>query len=298
MAYTNSKLVSYKKLSPNYNDRGGKAIKKITIHHMAGNLSVEKCGDLFAAKSRQASSNYGVGTDGRIAMYVEEKNRSWCSSNANNDYQAITIEVANCGGAPDWKVSDKAIESTIKLCVDICKRNGIKELKFTGDAFGNLTLHKYFAATACPGKYLESKIPYIVKEVNKKLKATTTTTNSSSTTKKKSNAEIAKEVINGKWGNGTERKKKLEAAGYNYSAVQKEVDKLLAADAKTTSSFAIGNKVKLTSSAKYYNGKSIPSWVKNSTLYVREIDGDRIVISTLKSGAVTGAVNKKYLKKV
>ena len=86
MAYTNSKLVSYKKLSPNYNNRLGKKIKKITIHHMAGNLSVEKCGELFAAKSRRASSNYAVGTDGRIAMYVEEKNRSWCSSSATNDY--------------------------------------------------------------------------------------------------------------------------------------------------------------------------------------------------------------------
>lgn len=180
--YTNSSLVSYKKLSPNYNQRLGRKIKKITIHHMAGNLSVEKCGELFANKSRKASSNYAVGTDGRIAMYVEEKNRSWCSSSASNDYQAITIEVANCGGAPDWKVSDKAIEATIALCVDICKRNGIKKLNFTGNKKGNLTLHKYFTATACPGKYLESKIPYIVKEVNKKLNPTTTTANNNKAT--------------------------------------------------------------------------------------------------------------------
>lgn len=182
MAYTNSKLVSYTKLSPNYNSRGNKRITKITIHHMAGNLTVEKCGAMFAEKSRKASSNYGVGTDGRIAMYVEEKNRSWCSSNATNDYQAITIEVANCGGAPDWKVSDKALDATIELCVDICKRNGIKELNFTGNSKGNLTLHKYFAATECPGKYLESKIPYIVKEVNKKLNPTTTTANNNKAT--------------------------------------------------------------------------------------------------------------------
>ena len=292
MAYTNSKLVSYIKLSPNYNDRKGKQIKKITIHHMAGNLTVEKCGALFADKKREASSNYGVDNNGRVGMYVEEKNRSWCSSNSTNDYQAITIEVANCGGAPDWKVSDKAIATTIELCVDICKRNGIKELNFTGDANGNLTLHKYFAATACPGKYLESKIPYIVKQVNAKLKKSTATTNNSSTSKKKSNTEIAKEVINGKWGNGDARKKKLEAAGYNYSAIQKEVNKLLAAN-----TFKEGDKVKLVKGATFYNGKSISSWVFNSTLYVREIDGDRIVISTLKKGAVTGAVHKKYLQK-
>lgn len=226
--YTNSKLINYTKLSPNYNDRQGKQIKKITIHHMAGNLTVEQCGNVFANSSRQASSNYGIDTNGKIAMYVEEKNRSWCSSNANNDYQAITIEVANCGGAPDWKVSDKALAATINLCVDICKRNGIKELNFTGDASGNLTQHNYFSATACPGPYLKSKFSYIAKEVNKKLKSATTTT--TTTTKKKTNAEIAKEVLAGKWGNGEERKKKLTAAGYNYDAVQKEVTKLKSAN--------------------------------------------------------------------
>ena len=138
---------------------------------MAGNLSIESCGAGFAQPTRRASSNYGIGTDGRIGLYVEEKDRSWCSSNSDNDNRAVTIEVANCGGAPEWKVSDKALAALIELCVDICKRNGIKELKFTGDKSGNLTLHKYFKATECPGKYLESKIPYIVKEVNKRLAA-------------------------------------------------------------------------------------------------------------------------------
>lgn len=293
MAYTNSKLISYTKLSPNYNSRGSRKIKKITIHHMAGNLTVEQCGDLFSKKSRQASSNYGIGTDGRIALYVEEKNRSWCSSSSANDYQAITIEVANCKGAPNWEVSDKAYKSLINLCVDICKRNGIKELNFTGDASGNLTQHNYFAATACPGPYLKSKFSSIAKEVNKQLKATTTTTNNNSSTKKKTNAEIAKEVVAGKWGNGEDRKKKLKAAGYDYEAIQKEVNKLM-----TATSLSIGNRVKLTSGAKYYNGKSIPSWLFEAVLYVREIDGDRVVISTAKTGDITGAVNKKYLKKV
>ena len=231
--YTNSKLISYTKLSPNYNPRNGREIKKITIHHMAGNLTVEQCGNIFASSSRQASSNYGIGTDGRIAMYVEEKNRSWCSSSSSNDYQAITIEVANCKGAPNWEVSDKAMKSLINLCVDICKRNNIKELNFTGNANGNLTQHNYFAATACPGPYLKSKFSYIATEVNKQLKKTTTTTSTSTTTKKKTNAEIAKEVLAGKWGNGTERKNKLTAAGYNYDAVQKEVTKLKEANTIT-----------------------------------------------------------------
>lgn len=172
MAYTNSKLVDYTRISPNRTKSRKNKITKITIHHMAGNLSVETCGAHFANAKARVSSNYGVGSDGRIGLYVEEKDRSWCSSSATNDNCAITIEVANCGGAPEWKVSDKALAATIELCVDICKRNGIKELKFTGDASGNLTLHKFFKATECPGKYLESKIPYIVKEVNERLNPT------------------------------------------------------------------------------------------------------------------------------
>jgi hypothetical protein len=102
-------------------------------------------------------------------MYVEEKNRAWTSSNRDNDNRAITLEVVNDGGAPDWHVSDKALQATIDLCVDICKRNGIARLNYTGDKSGNLTMHKWFAATQCPGPYLESKFPYIAEEVNKRL---------------------------------------------------------------------------------------------------------------------------------
>lgn len=166
---SNSPLVSYTKISPNSTNPRNNAIKKITIHHMAGNLSIEACGNVFATTKRQASSNYGVGSDGRIGLYVEEKNRSWCSSNRENDNQAVTIEVANDGGAPDWHVSDKALASTINLCADICRRNGIAKLNYTGDASGNLTEHNYFAYTLCPGPYLKSKLSYIASEVNKRL---------------------------------------------------------------------------------------------------------------------------------
>lgn len=166
---SNSKLATYKKLSPNCTKPRGGKIRKITIHHMAGNLSVERCGEVFADPSRQASSNYGVGTDGRIGLYVDEANRAWTSSNAGNDDVAVTIEVANDGGAPNWHVSDRALMATIDLCVDICKRNGIERLNYTGGASGNLTMHKWFAATTCPGPYLESKFPYIAEQVNKRL---------------------------------------------------------------------------------------------------------------------------------
>lgn len=146
---SNSLLVNYVKLSPNYNPRTSK-VKKITIHHMGGNLSVQTCGDVFAKSEREASANYGIDTNGLVGMYVEEKNRAWTSSNFYNDNQAITIEVANDGGAPDWHVSDKALNKLVELCVDICKRNGIEKLNYTYDSNGNLTRHNMFTSTVCP----------------------------------------------------------------------------------------------------------------------------------------------------
>lgn len=179
---SNSSLVTYINLSPNYSVVENKQNKKITIHHMAGNISIETCGKIFAKKSRKASSNYGIGSDGRIGMYVEEKHRSWCSSSRSNDSQAITIEVANDSKGPEWHVSDKAMASLINLCVDICKRNGIKALNYTGDASGNLTKHEYFANTNCPGPYLGGKFAYIASEVNKRLTSSQSSSSASSST--------------------------------------------------------------------------------------------------------------------
>ena len=167
---TSSKLVNYTQLSPNCSVRSGK-ISKITIHHMAGNLTVERCGSEFAKTSRQASSNYGIGTDGRIALYVDEAYRAWTTSSRANDDVAVTIEVANSVAADPWPVSDAAYESLIRLCVDICQRNGIAALNYTGDKTGNLTAHRWFAATLCPGPYLYERFPAIAAEVNKRLAA-------------------------------------------------------------------------------------------------------------------------------
>lgn len=171
---SNSSLVDYTKLSPNCNKPRNKPITKITIHHMAGNLSVESCGSIFSNPNRGGSSNYGIGSDGRVGLYVEEKNRAWTSSSGANDNQAVTIEVANIKGAPNWEVGATAYAKLIDLCVDICKRNNIPELIWTGDKNGTLTCHYMFAATACPGPYLKSKMVDIAKEVNARLKNAST----------------------------------------------------------------------------------------------------------------------------
>ena len=166
---SNSSLVDYVKISPNKTSPRNHKIDRITIHHMAGNLSVETCGNVFAPSSRQASANYGIDSDGRVGMYVDEKDRSWCSSNKANDHRAVTIEVADDVIGNGWHSSDKAMNKLVELCADICRRNGITRLNYTGDTNGNLTMHKWFASTDCPGAYLESKFPWIAEQVNKKL---------------------------------------------------------------------------------------------------------------------------------
>lgn len=165
---SNSNLVDIVVTSPNSSPRTSK-IDTITIHHMATKATAEVCAVSFQPASRKASANYCIGYDGSVALSVDESRRSWCSSSRENDDRAITIECSNDGGAPDWHVSDATMEKLIELCVDICQRNGIPELRYTGDTDGNMTLHKWFASTACPGPYLGSKMEWIQDEVNRRL---------------------------------------------------------------------------------------------------------------------------------
>lgn len=304
---SNSPLVSYTKFSPNKSSPRNHKIDTVTIHCVVGQCSVETLGNVFAPTSRQASSNYGIGYDGRIGMYVEEKDRSWCSSNAANDNRAITIEVASDTKEP-YAVNAKAYAALIDLLVDICKRNGIKELVWSTNKADrvnhkngcNMTVHRDYANKSCPGTYLYERHAQIASEVNKRLGSTNikpapekpsgglyrvqtgafkskanadamlakvkakgfdtymvkvgdlykiqvgafkVKANAEATLKKlqaagfsgfitteqgagKSVDELAREVLQGKWGNGAERKKRLEAAGYDYAAVQKKVNQL------------------------------------------------------------------------
>lgn len=178
---SNSSLVNYTKISPNKNSPRNHSIDTITIHCVVGQCSVETLGSMFADPNYGASSNYGVGPDGRIGMYVEEKDRSWCSSSPSNDNRAVTIEVASDTSEP-YAVTDEALNALIKLVADVCKRNGIKQLKWKGDPSlvgqidrQNMTVHKWFDSKACPGTYLYNKYPYIASEVNKILGSVSST---------------------------------------------------------------------------------------------------------------------------
>jgi len=171
MGFTNSSLVTYVNLSPNYNVRTQSKITKITVHHTAGVGTAKHYVDGFAKKSRKASANYCIGYQGDIGMSVEEKNRAWTSSSSWNDQRAITIEASNDQVGGNWHVSDATVASIINLCVDICQRNAIPNLVYDGTKNGSYTWHCMYAATACPGPYLKQLTPYIVQKVNEKLAA-------------------------------------------------------------------------------------------------------------------------------
>lgn len=280
MAYTNSKLVTYQRLTSDRTAPRKYKIDTITIHCYVGQVTAKQGCDYFATTSRQVSSNYVVGYDGSIGLSVEEKNRAWTSggkdangniirvngiSGSDNDHRAVTIEVA-CDPNPPYAVTDKAMKALIELVADICKRNDIKKLLWKADKSlvgqvdkQNMTVHRWFAQTACPGDYLYKKHSYIADQVNKKLGAT----------------EVAKPAPESKPAATTKP-----------------------ATTTSTPAFKVGDEVKLVEGAKYTNGKAIPKWLVGKKVYVREIrkNGD-IVFSTLKIGLITGVVDDKYLVK-
>ncbi len=325
--------------SPNHYDGRKYPITKLTVHHVAGKLKAATIGNIFLKPTRKASSTYGIGYDGEIAQYVDEADAPWTSSNYDNDNRAITFEVSNSAVGGDWPVSDAALESLIKLCVDCVQRNpGIKEIEFTGDKTGNLTMHKWFAATACPGPYLEGKFPYIANEINKRLgliedddekdsaaaPAPTTLYRVQVGAFTKLSGAIAQrdkvkaagfqtylvkaddglyKVQTGayaKYANALAQVSKLKNASFNAFVTTKSgvpVDEVMEEDNEVV--LDEGDKVRMAVGATVYGkSKKFQSWVYNATLYVREINGDRIVVSTQKTGAITGAVHKKYLTKI
>lgn len=204
MKMSNSPLVSYTKLSPNHSGKRKVPIDTITIHCVVGHASLETLGNIFLPTSRQASCNYGIDDNGKVGMYVEEDNRSWCTSSSANDQRAVTIEVASDNTAP-YKVTDKALKGLIELCADICKRNGIKQLLWKGDKSligqtdkQNMSVHRWFANKSCPGDYLYEKHGYIADEVTKFLQA-----NNDATGVGKPTVPTEKEIyrVRAKWNN-------------------------------------------------------------------------------------------------
>ena len=323
MKMSNSALVNYTKISPNRTSPRKNKIDTITIHCVVGQCSVETLGAIFAPSSRQASSNYGVGYDGRFGMYCEEKDRSWCSSSAANDNRAITIEVASDTTEP-YAVNDKAYAALLDLVTDICRRNGIKKLVWSTKKNErvnhlngcNLTVHRDYANKSCPGNYLYERQGAIAAEVNKRLGASAAepeTPSSGTNTlykvqtgafKQKSNAQALEKklkaagfdtyVVNtggyykvqvgaySKKANAEAMLAKLKAAGYSDAFITTGSGGTAAQEIK------VGSSVRLNKGAKTYDGKSLASFVYNRDHVVKEISGDRAVITY--GGVVVAAV--------
>lgn len=179
---SNSPYVVYTKLSPNNSGIRTMAIDRITPHCVVGQFSVENMGKLFSSTERKASSNYGIGNDGRIGMFVPENMRSWCSSSWANDQRAVTIECASDATAP-YAMNYAVYNSLIELCVDICKRNGKTVLLWLGTKEKTLsylpksnemvlTVHRWFANKSCPGNWLYSRLGSLAESVTKELSRT------------------------------------------------------------------------------------------------------------------------------
>lgn len=323
MKMSNSALVNYTKISPNRTSPRKNKIDTITIHCVVGQCSVETLGAIFAPSSRQASSNYGVGYDGRFGMYCEEKDRSWCSSSAANDNRAITIEVASDTTEP-YAVNDKAYAALLDLVTDICRRNGIKKLVWSTKKNErvnhlngcNLTVHRDYANKSCPGNYLYERQGAIAAEVNKRLGASAEepeTPSSGTGTlykvqtgafKQKSNAQALEKklkaagfdtyVVNtggyykvqvgafSKKANAEAMLAKLKAAGYSDAFITTGSGGTAAQEIK------VGSSARLNKGAKTYDGKSLASFVYNRDHVVKEISGDRAVITY--GGVVVAAV--------
>ena len=267
-----SNLATKEILSPNYNKRNA-PILKFTPHHTAVVAPAENIARGFQSQAREASSNYVIGVDGTIILCVPEEYRAWTSGNADNDNQAITIEVCNSTGAPEWRVSDAALEALINLGVDICKRYNLPGFTWTGDKNGTLTIHKMFQATACPGPYLESKMPYIAEEIKKRLNA------------QKEVDDMLYKVQVGAFSvkaNAEKLLAELKAKGYNGFIVEVDdgVSETVHAPTPTpVPTIAVGLTVKIKSGAKTYNGKSLASFVYNRNHLVAQLNGDRAVIT-------------------
>ena len=322
---SNSPLVSYTKISPNKTSPRNKKIDTITIHCVVGQCSVETLGNIFAPTSIQASSNYGVGVDGRIGMYVEEKDRSWCSSNAANDHRAITIEVASDTTEP-YAVNDKAFAALIDLVTDICQRNGIKKLVWSTNKEDrvnhkngcNMTVHRDYANKSCPGTYLYERHGQIADEVNKRLgsyeESTAGTTDAQASSQTLTvGTEVnftgtkhytsAYKTATGKNCKAGKANITAIAAGkahpYHLVAVSGKGSTVYgwveAADVSVAADQTIqkGDKVKVLK-AQTYNGGTFKTYY--DVYDVIQVNGDRVVIGIGKT--VTAAVKASNLQKV
>lgn len=309
----NSGLVDYVQLSPAHTPMSNKVISVITPHIAAAVISVEGLGGV--AQTRGGAGNYGIGSDGRVGLYVEEHNSAHTSSNQNNDRKAVTIEVSNSDTGGDWPVSDTVLEKLIDLCEDVCRRNGIPQLNFTGDLDGNMTMHAWFADTGCPGHYLAGKFPYIANEVNRRLGNGFHSPDKPNRFDRGDAVQLrpgalyfnnhrAPDWLQGKllyirnvYGKYYDVSIYAESEGITGRVHEKYLVSLDEPEDETKAA-DVGQVIRLKEGTVYTTGKAVPRWVLESTLYLREKVGDNVIgfsVFPEGKGGITGYVDTKYV---
>lgn len=238
-------------MSPNHSGSRYNSVSKITIHHMAGNLSIETCGNVFLNPNRQASSNYGIGSDGRIACYVDEENHPWTSANWDNDDRAITIEVANSETGGDWPISQEAYASLIRLCADICNRYGIYPY-YDGTPSATLTEHCMFVATNCPGPTIHAmQVNHVIEiDIRAAMAGATVSAPQSTQPVGEDVEDLARRAIAGEFGNGDARR---AALGDMYSAVQARINEIYGG-IQTTPTYSLDDVARRVITGEFGNG--------------------------------------------
>lgn len=354
---SNSPLVNYTRISPNKSINRKYSITRITPHCVVGQASVESLGDIFSIEHKQASSNYGIGRDGRVGMYVEEKDRSWCSSSSDNDNRAVTIECASDTKYP-YTFKTVVYEKLIELCVDICKRNGKNKLIWINNKSEalsyvpapnemQLTVHRWFANKECPGDWLYSRLGDVATLVTNQLNAVVEEPEKEEPEKEEVKKPVQQETNTGltyrvqigifsQQANVDRNKAKLESLGYkvflekegNLTKVQigpfnkssdanscvqdlkeagyygfvtvvKSATSKPVENAVNKDTLSVGDKVRMEYGAPVYGQTyKFYDWVYGSNLIVRGMSGNKIAISTRSNGALTGYVDRKYLRKI
>lgn len=312
---SNSPLVVHTRISPNKTVNRKNAIDRISPHCVVGQVTAESLGSWFANDSVDASSNYGIDKNGRVGMYVEEKDRSWCTSSSANDHRAVTIECASDTTHP-YAMKDVVYEKLIELCVDICKRNGKTKLLWIADKDRALnyklapdemliTVHCWFAVKSCPGDWLYERLGDLAAKV-------TTQLNHKEETPKEETEEVVHKEIKyyvqtgafSELKNAHDMVAKLKAAGFNAIIKTGDNKVVVYEEPKVEEPKEVilkeGDMVKMQKDAPVYGETNMlfQSWVYGKVLFVRDIAGDRIVVSTVATGPITGVVHKKYLTKV
>lgn len=222
--------------------RAGEKIQFFVVHHMivldsetAGRDALQACRDIWTG-GRQASAHYGVDGD-FVEQWVWDRDTAWANGNQLANRRSITIEHANKtldmpGTENDYVVDEKTFFSGARLVA-------YGHLNFNITPIRNQTVRRHgeFYSTACPGPYMVRNFDRyfdLMHDIYNTAKGgrpvAPPVQNPLPSTPQPAKAtpdQVAREVINGVWGNDPARSDKLRAAGYNAADIQNRVNQIL-----------------------------------------------------------------------